>query len=367
MKILLLIDSLVSGGRERRLIELIKGFTDYPDVKLRLVVFSDKIHYQELFELGIPVTILKRVPKRNPIIFYRLYQLCRSWKPDLIHSWGTMSAIIAIPSSVLLNINLINGNITDAPKNMDFFDERLFRARLTYPFSKVVVGNSLAGLKEYKVPEKKAVCIYNGFDSNRVKNLKKQNLIRKEFNINTKSVIGMVGGFFDRKDYETYLRGALIVLKERKDVTFVAVGDGPNLIKCKEMIPIKYSTQCIFTGVQTDVESIINIFDIGVLITNVQMHGEGISNAILEYMALKKATLATLGGGTNEVVDHMKTGILIEPGLPQIVADQLLYLLDNLEIARKMGIEAKSRLDNYFSLAKMTEAYYQLYQKHLGK
>ena len=40
MKILLLIDSLVSGGRERRLIELIKGLRSYPHVQLKLVVFS---------------------------------------------------------------------------------------------------------------------------------------------------------------------------------------------------------------------------------------------------------------------------------------------------------------------------------------
>ena len=346
---------------------MVKGFADYSDVRLHLVVFSDKIHYQEVFELGIPVTILKRVPKRNPLVFYRLYRLCRTWKPDLIHSWGTMSAIMAIPSSLLLSIKLINGNITDAPKNMHFFDERLFRARLTYPFSKVVVGNSLAGLKEYKVPLKKAVCIYNGFDIGRITNLKEKSLIRKEFAINTKSVIGMVGGFFDRKDYETYLKAAFIVLNESKDITFVAVGDGPNLIKCKEMIPKEWASNFIFTGSQRDVESIINTFDIGVLLTNAQMHGEGISNAILEYMALKKATLATIGGGTNEVVDHLKTGILIEPESPQTVADQLLYLLDNLEIAQKMGIEAKSRLDNYFSLAKMTESYYQLYHKHLEK
>lgn len=363
MKILLLIDSLVSGGRERRLIELIKGFADYQDVRLHLVVFSDKIHYQEVFELGIPVSILTRVPKRNPIVFYRLYQLCRDWKPDLIHSWGTMSAILSIPSSLLLNIKLINGNITDAPKNMDFFDERLFRARLTYPFSKVVVGNSLAGLMEYKVPEKKAVCIYNGFDGNRISNLKEKALIGKEFTIKTRSVIGMVGGFFDRKDYETYLKAALIVLNERKDITFVAVGDGPNLMKCKEMIPADHASRFIFTGLQTDVESIINVFDIGVLATNAEVHGEGISNAILEYMALGKPTVATSGGGTDEIVDHMKTGILIPPDSPEILAEQLTYLLDNPSECKTMGLEGRSRIDQLFSLARMTTEYYQLYQR----
>lgn len=365
MKILLLIDSLVSGGRERRLIELIKGFENYEDVELKLVVFSDKIHYQEVFELGIPVVIMKRVPKKNPLVLYKLFKLCKQWHPDLIHSWGTMSAILAIPASTLLGIKLINGNVTDAPNNMSFFDKKLVRAKLSFPFSKVIIGNSKAGLAAYKVPKKKALCIYNGFEFNRINNLKDKAEIREKFNIQTTKVIGMVGGFFERKDYETYIRAALLVLKQRTDVTFMAIGEGPNLLKCKEIIAPEYSSYIKFTGVQKDVESIINIFNIGVLSTNTKVHGEGISNAILEYMALAKPTIATSGGGTNEIVEHMTTGILIPPHSPEVMAEQLSYLLDNPAEAERIGLEGNSLIRQDFSLEKMTNAYYQLYQKLL--
>lgn len=361
MKILLLIDSLGSGGRERRLIELIKGFFNYPDVHLHLVVFSDKIHYKEVFDLGIPVKILKRVPKRNPMVFYRLYKVCKNWKPDLIHSWGTMSAILAIPSSKLLSIKLINGNITNAPKNMGFFDERLFRARLTFPFSKVIVSNSLAGLKAYHVPEKKGRCIYNGFDDGRVSYLTDNTTIREQFGIRADKVIGMVGGFFDRKDYDTYLKAAIIILHQRKDVAFIALGDGPNLLKFREMNPFHSTSHFIFTGAQRDVESIINIFDIGVLSTNIQVHGEGVSNAIMEYMALGKPVVATSGGGSNEIVIEGKTGFLIPPTSPQIMVDKLMHLLDNPKVATNMGKAGRTRVLEYFSLDKMTNAYLELY------
>lgn len=365
MKILLLIDSLVSGGRERRLIELIKGLRNYPDVQLKLVIFSDKIHYQEIYELGLPVIILKRVPKKNPLVFLKLFKLCREWKPQLIHSWGTMSAIWSIPSTLLLHIKLINGNVTDAPPNMRFFSKELIRAKLSFPFSTVVVGNSKAGLAAYKVPKEKALCIYNGFDFNRINDLKDKGSIRNQFNIQNAKVIGMVGGFFERKDYETYIRAALLVLKQRRDVTFMAVGEGPNLLKCKEIIPPDYKSYFKFTGVQKDVESIINIFDIGVLSTNTKVHGEGISNAILEYMALGKPTIATSGGGTNEIVGHLKTGILIPPNSPETMAEQLIYLLDNPTKAKAMGLEGNCQIQQSFSLEKMTSVYYELYEKLL--
>ena len=38
------------------------------------------------------------------------------------------------------------------------------------------------------------------------------------------------------------------------------------------------------------------------LTTNDLIHKEGVSNSILEYMALSKPVIATDGGGTNEIV-----------------------------------------------------------------
>jgi len=311
MRILLLTNNLWAGGKERRLVALIKGFLKYPDIELHLVTFSDRIHYKEIFELGVPITILKRVPKQNPLVFYRFFKLCKKWKPDLIHSWSSMSSIWAIPTSSLLRIKLINGNIADAPSGMNIFDKRLFRARLTFPFSNVIVGNSLAGLDAYNVPKSKRVCIYNGFDINRISNLEEEQTIREKFAI--------------------YQR----------------------------MIPDKFASRFVFTGLQINVESIVNIFDIGVLST----YSEGISNAILEYMALEKPTVATLGGGTVETIENGKTGFLIPQASPQTMVDKLNYLLENESEMKKMGMLAKQRLESVFGIQNMMNAYYELYVK----
>jgi len=367
MKILFLIDSLKAGGRERRLIELIKGLKNYQDLDLHLVVFSNQIHYLEIYNLDIPVIILERVPKKNPLVFSRLFKLCKTWKPDLIHTWATMSTIIAIPASILLKIKLINGSITDAPKNMGFFDERLLRARFTFPFSNVIVGNSHAGLLAYGVPQNKGVCIYNGFDIKRIKNLKEKTYIKERFNIQTKNVVGMVGSFSGNKDYRTFIEAALSLFKIRHDVTFMAIGGGPELTDHKALIPTEYVSRFIFTGLQKDVESIVNIFDVGVLSTNTKVHGEGISNAILEYMALEKPTVATYGGGTDEAIVDMKTGLLITPFSSQELASKIAFLLENPKKQKEMGASARLRLEDVFSLQNMTNLYLELYQNTLAQ
>ncbi len=360
---MLLIDSLVSGGMERRLVELVKGFQGHTDVQLHVVVFSDKIHYTEIYEMNVSVTILKRVPKKNPMIFYKLYRVCQAWQPDLLHSWGTMSAVLAVPTSVVLGIPLINGFIVDASKSMNYFGERLVRARLTFPFSKVIVANSLAGLRAYKVSDKKGVCIYNGFNSKRIALLQDEIAIRKKFNIETEKIVGMVASFNNRKDYPTYIRAALRILESRNDITFLAVGHGESLEACKKMVPRELATNFVFAGEQKDVESIINTFDIGVLATNTEVHGEGISNAILEYMALEKPVIATTGGGTNEIVDQGSTGYLIEPNSPEELADRLVQLLNNADEAYRMGEAGKKKIEQMFSIEKMIGAYDELYRK----
>jgi glycosyltransferase involved in cell wall biosynthesis len=362
MKIVLLTNNLWAGGKERRLLELMKGLAHYPDIDLHLVCFSDRIHYKEVYDLGIPITILKRVPKKSPKVFYQLFKLCKEWKPDLIHSWSSMSTIIAIPTAKLLNIKLINGNIADAPPNMNIFDQRLFRARLTFPFSEVILSNSQAGLKAYKTPKSKGICIYNGFDPKRVLNLESKASIRDRFNITTEMVVVMVGSFTKSKDYKTYISAALIILKERNDVTFLAVGAGSELETHQTMIPLEAASRFIFTGLQKNVESIINACDIGVLSTNIKAHGEGISNAILEYMAVSKPTIASIGGGTAEVLVDMKTGFLVPPALPKIMADKLNQLLDDPSLMRVMGKAGRERLESVFGLEKMTKTFYELYQ-----
>ena len=70
-------------------------------------------------------------------------------------------------------------------------------------------------------------------------------------------------------------------------------------------------------------ESIINICHCGVLST----FTEGISNAVMEYMALGKPVLVTDGGGSKEIVVDGKTGLLCEKRNAEDLAEKILYLI----------------------------------------
>ena len=367
VRILIVIDGIRRGGMERRMIELLKGLKRRQNFEVEVLVLSKQIGYQEIFTLGFNIRLYERKIKKDPKVFWEIFKTCRTFLPDIVHSWGIMSAIYTFPATRLLRIPFVNGSIRDATKKKGWISSDQFRARLGFLFSDYIIGNSQAGIRAFNAPRKKSICIPNGIDLDRAKNLKSADEIRKQHNIKTIKVVGMVGGFNYRKDYYSFFEAAKSIVDSRDDVTFVAVGKGPDLQKTKASLPQKYKERIRILGLLHDVESTVNIFDIGVLATNSRNHEEGISNAILEYMLLGKPVIATIGGGTPEVVIDQETGFLVPPLSPEHLREKIENLLDNPEKSSQMGQAGKERLHKHFSLKKMEENYIQLYTSILNK
>ena len=363
MKILTVIDSFHTGGKERRLIELLKGLTRN-DIDCELIVLSRVVTYPELYDLNIKIHFVERKFKKDPTIFKKLYDVIKRAQPDLIQSWSSMMSIYTLPVAKLLGIPFINAIIVDAPQQVKPFSQSWLRTRLTFPFSDAVVANSHAGTRSYQAPLGKSVVIHNGFDFKRADKANPSEEIRQELEIKTEKVVGMVGKFQARKDYATYLKAAMQVVSERSDVTFLAVGDGELLSECQQLAP---NEKIIFTGRREDVEAVVSTFDVGVLTTNHHVHGEGISNAIMEYMVMGKPVVATEGGGTAELVLNGEVGYIIPSGNVAALVQKLHTLLDDAELAYRLGKKGKQRIHDCFNLDRMTKEYVQLYERLLSE
>jgi glycosyltransferase involved in cell wall biosynthesis len=225
--------------------------------------------------------------------------------------------------------------IVDTPVKQSITNKYWFRGKLTFPFSTIVIGNSEAGILAYGAPAKKSICVYNGMALSRFQNLKDPVLMRKEIygeDAEDVFIVGMVAAFHDRKDYKTLIRAAIILTPLYSNLRFVLVGNGENLSDVKSIVPDSLLHKIKFLGRRSDVESIINIFDIGVLLTNTKVHGEGISNSIIEYMALCKPVIATRGGGTNEAVIENKNGFLIDDSNENQLAEKIGLLINDRDL-----------------------------------
>lgn len=346
------------GGKERQLIELIKGLLTNNDVKCELAVMNKEIYYEEVFNLNIRIHLLIRNFKKDPFVLIKLLKIIKEFKPDIIHSFSPMTSFYSVFLKLFRKFIFFDGTIRSAPERKIVPFSTKMLNYFNFFFANAIIANSKAGLKSYNAPKRKSFAIYNGFDMSRLKNLESREKIRNKFGINTGKVVGMVANFTDKKDYDTYIIASKQIVKKRQNVTFLAVGNGVNFEYFKNKINNYDKIKLI--GSQKRIESIINTFDICVLST----YTESCSNSIMEYMALGKPVIATDGGGTKELIIDGKTGYLVKVRDPEELAAKIEFLLANEKMTIKMGNAGKRIIETKFSLNKMIKSHYKLFQKY---
>jgi glycosyltransferase involved in cell wall biosynthesis len=88
---------------------------------------------------------------------------------------------------------------------------------------------------------------------------------------------------------------------------------------------------------------------------------EGMCNSLLEAMSAGLPVIATRVGGNPEVIDEGTTGWLFEPSDADALASLLTPLIDAPERCRAIGLAARQRVIERFSLKCMLQNYADLY------
>jgi glycosyltransferase involved in cell wall biosynthesis len=364
IKILFLIDSLGGGGMQRRMSELVRAIHNSNKFEIELIAFKKNMDYKNNLEIGFHIHYIPRSDNFDVSVFFKIYRICKDFKPDLIHSWDAISTFYIIPSKLLLGIKLINSQIADAPANVPRFSANYILKEINFRFSNLIISNSNAGLKSYKAPGNRSMHIHNGFNYKRLENIKDKDQVTKSLGINTTHVIGMIAHYSRFKDYTTFINAAKKILEIRNDITFICAGK--DLGAKKEYADLIQSdsqkNHIKLLDRQSEIESIINVFTIGVLCTKNEVHSEGISNSILEYMAMGKPVIASSGGGTSEILVDGKTGFILPSNDHNILADKILFLLDNPKISSEMGVNSRKRILDKFNLEKKSQEYMEVYR-----
>lgn len=361
--ILFFIGSLTSGGKERRLLELLTYLGGEGTYHLVLVTKKTEILFDNFERLKIEWVQMEdgRISLKT---FKEFYRISRKYKPTIIHTWGSNLNLIALPYRILnKKVSLINSQITSAPPKLSF-SERLI-ARFNFWFSDKILSNSFAGLRAYNPPAAKSQVIYNGLNFNRFSNLRDKEEVRKEYGLDRKFTIIMVASYSTNKDYLRFFRVGLELAKLRNDFAFLGVGffkGGEDIFEACERMTAGFDNLRPVPG-RSHIESLVNICDIGVLFSNKAVHGEGISNSLIEYMALGKPVIANDAGGTREIVVNGENGYLVDQESDADIARMIDQLLDDREKLNEMGRKSKERIYRDFSLDRMGREFADVYRK----
>jgi glycosyltransferase involved in cell wall biosynthesis len=190
--------------------------------------------------------------------------------------------------------------------------------------------------------------LYNAIDSSHPVKLSGEKGIRKALGVATASkIITVVGRLSPEKGVDVFLNALKIVLNKKIDIHAIIVGDGQEknaLQKLTEDLGI--SKNVTFTGFSNTPGDYMLESDIIVL----PSRSEGIPNVALEAMALGKPLIATAVGGTPEVVEHEKNGLLVPSEQPQTMADAIVRIVTDSALAEILAVNAKIRVKEHFSI-----------------
>ena len=118
----------------------------------------------------------------------------------------------------------------------------------------------------------------------------------------------------------------------------------------------------IFTGQRSDIAELMAASDV----FSLPSFEEPFGLVFAEAMAMKRPVVALTDGGTPEVVEHGKCGLLSPPGDIDALAANLLTLLDNPALRTQFGEYGRSRVEQHFTPQRMASDFAALYARILA-
>lgn len=363
-------DQAVAGGAENGIIRRISQL-DRNKFEIKICFLFADNPYQDAFKkLDIPVCSMMMRHNKQFQGLIKLVRYLKDEKPHILHTHFTNSDYYGVILGKILNIpNIVSTfhMMRDWRRTRRFKDK--LRHWLTLPVLKMfdrilTVSDSVkeSAIHYDKLNSEKIVTIYNGINITKYKP-QKEMLINNEFkeNDNTK-IIGTVGRLCVEKGQKFLIKAMPLIKKQSPESKLVIVGEG-ELRKTFEELIIKLNlhNSVILTGYRNDVPSILNKFDIFVLPSLT----EGLPNSLIEAMACALPCIVSNIQSCAELIDDRVTGLLIETGNSIMIAEKVIYLLRNNEIANKIGNTARKKIENNFNIESTTKNLELIYNELL--
>ena len=135
---------------------------------------------------------------------------------------------------------------------------------------------------------------------------------RKEFGLNDKDFVVLMIAEINKNKNHIQLINAMDILKDKyPNIKVLCIGDGTLKESVEKQINLKNLQNNIFMlGYRLDVNKLINISDIGILLS----YREGLPRNIMEFMACGRKVIATDIRGCRELVCNESVGTLVNVG-----------------------------------------------------
>jgi len=342
LRVCFAIDNLSRAGTESQLLALIQHL-DRSQVEPSLVLLDGEGDESRSLEpANCQITRLGVRKLFHPKAAQAVWRLRKIWhetRPDILQAYFLDSSYFTVPIARCCGIS----TIVRVRNNLGYWLTRKHRIlnRIIRPMVTVSLTNSESGKQALidadRLPEWRIRVIENGVDLDRFATLPEP-LLRSEI------VVGCVANLRAVKNIDGLMRAAKVVCERYPHVRFRVAGDGEQRAELHELHgSLRLGDRFELTGATSDVPGFLGCVDVAVL----PSHSEGMSNALIEYMAAGRAIIATDVGANAVVLGG--TGTVIPARSDDALSAAICDMITNPEPARVLAKMARHRVESGYS------------------
>lgn len=376
-RICYVIGSLAVGGAENHLLQVLPGLKSMGwDVSL--IVLSENVPLLEkILQYKIPVTVY-RLPsiflslpaplRKISRLFYNFTRLVWDFRKksfSAVHFFlpeAYIMGMFALMCSCNKALRLMSRRSTNDYRNrrpLLWKIEKKLHAKVDF-----VLGNSQKvydQLVQEGIPQSKLALIYNGIDLEKFDQIDSSTYAIAKKIPEKAIILTMVANLMPYKGHKDLLE-ALAIVKDKSSIPWYlfVLGRDQGILNAlqEEAYQKGFSNQISWEGQSPFVPQILKQSHVGILCS----HEEGFSNAVLEGMAASLPMIVTDVGGNKEAVIEQECGLVIPPKRADLLADAILFMLENEKARKSMGKNSRKRVQENFSQEACLNHYDKFYQ-----
>lgn len=370
MRIFHVIVGLNVGGAElmlKRLVEYLNGNPSHCQVVVSLTNIGDI--GAQLQARGITVHALgMRSPFNTPFAFWRLVQLLRVERPDVVQTWMYHADLIGgLAARIVGNCSIVwcirSTAIPQGALSISFWLVRLCAFLSHFIPDKIICCANAAKTSHLKFlySKNKIIVIPNGYNFSPLEDnaLLSQKARCKLGVKNEEIVIGVVGRFDPLKDFHNFVSAAALVVAQRSDVKFLMVGRGnewSNMTLRRWIENAGLIDNFYLVGQQTDVAYFLSAMDIFCL-SSVK---EAFPNVVVEAMAMGLPCVVTQAGDAADILGDDKFVVSVSDSIS--LAHSLLKVCQLDSSNRKhIGHRNAKRVREKYAIDGISQNYVDVY------
>ena len=299
---------------------------------------------------------------------YHIWIVLRREKPDIVHTHSSKAGILGRIAAKLAGVKIVVHTVHGYGFNetqrwfVKYFYVWVEKICSWFSDKLVAVAQEdiKKGVKYGVAKEKKFALIRAGIDTAYYKTFTPDPNFKKTLLKNSETkIISTIGPFKPQKNLSDFIKAASIVVKKIDNVKFVVAGDGEQRVQLEKLIAdLKLQDKVLLLGWQSDIANILYSSDIFVMTSL----WEGLPRTILEAMCCGKPVVANAVDGVKEIIQEGITGFKVEPYDYKYTAEKIIYLLENDDTSKKMGLAGKQAIDKEYDINYMVVQHDELYR-----